>query len=66
MEKQKDTICWDCKHATNKYKICSWANEFKPVKGWNADKMYLLPCKTQSKKLIESYLVKSCPLFEKG
>ena len=30
----KPTLCWSCKRAVKNK--CSWAEDFKPVKGWLA------------------------------
>ena len=43
-----DTICWDCKHATGG---CRWADDHRPVKGWDAFRRE------------ESYIVRKCPEF---
>jgi len=44
----KSTLCWDCGNACGG---CSWSQELKPVKGWNA------------KKSGDSFTVKQCPKF---
>ena len=51
------SLCWDCSHATGG---CSWANELKPVHGWVADEI-----KYQPSKPYTTYLVRSCPLFDR-
>lgn len=50
--------CWSCKHATNKYLVCPWADRLKPVKGWKA-KRFALECGS-------SYEISECPLYEEG
>ena len=45
MTVQSHQICWDCKWATNpKESKCSWASEFRPVKGWTPTRSPLLLC----------------------
>ena len=64
---QRDTLCWFCKHATNKYGKCPWSGldannepKYQPVEGWDA-------VKVEMRGIPEgSYLVKSCPLYEEG
>jgi hypothetical protein len=52
-----DSLCWECIKA---YGECSWAKEFKPVKGWNAE-----PTKVKSKESnYNSYHVISCPEYQ--
>lgn len=62
-----ETLCWTCKNATNKYKNCSWCGldkqgniRWQPVEGWDAVLV--------KRRGITggTYLVKSCPLYEKG
>lgn len=53
-----NSICWKCKKATGGYD-CSWANEFLPVQGWDAEKTEL----KNYNGIIESYEVFKCPLF---
>lgn len=64
---QRDTLCWNCEHATNKSNVCSWCGldkdgniKWQPVEGWEAEKV--------SMRGIDegSYLVISCPLFKRG
>ena len=63
----RDTLCWNCEHATNKSNVCSWCGldkdgniKWQPVEGWEAEKV--------SMRGIDegSYLVISCPLFKRG
>ena len=51
MKNHEDSICWNCENACTKR--CSWADEFIPVDGWEAEY-----CEKYG-----SYSVKSCPLF---
>ncbi len=48
------SLCWKCSRATG---FCPWSREFEPVQGWDAVQTTV--------DGIESYEVKSCPLFEK-
>ena len=49
-DKCKETLCWNCKRACGANK-CTWAECFRPVAGWDAEKTEL------------GYLVKSCPQY---
>lgn len=55
----KSSICWDCAKACRK---CPWSKDFKPVPGWDATptKVYVVEGKYD-----DSFIVNSCPLFEK-
>ena len=53
------TICWMCANATGK---CSWSEDFIPVKCWTAE---LRKIKIKDDELIDSYIVKKCPMFER-
>lgn len=48
---REESICWECENACTKG--CSWADEFIPVDGWEAEYC----------EKYDSYSVKSCPLF---
>ena len=48
------TLCWDC---ANYAYGCSWSEELKPVKGWDA-----IPTKNQ---YFSSYIVRACPKFDR-
>lgn len=50
----KATLCWDC---ANYAYGCSWSEELKPVKGWDA-----IPTKNQ---YFSSYIVLACPKFDR-
>ena len=58
-----DTLCWDCKNATNNG--CEWSRSFKPVEGWNAVPSAILVGGAND-KYTDSYLVLECPKFERG
>ena len=55
--KMQQTLCWDCARATGG---CSWSNYLKPVKDWNA-----IEVKPTSNKPYSTYIVQTCPLFER-
>ena len=55
----RDSIFWDCKWATGKDGVCSWAAEFKEVEGWTALRRDLIYGTTPG----ISYRVIRCPLF---
>ena len=71
----KETICWTCKFCTgatlpnpnyknnnneNKFFICPWVTQYKPVLGWSATETKL---KVAPKQTIDSYLVHECPYY---
>lgn len=56
-------ICADCR---NPIGTCSWEKSFIPVPGWTAVKTKVLiasPSLRKNREYVESYDVKSCPLF---
>lgn len=60
-----ESKCWSCGNAVPNLITgagCSWSKEFKPVDGWKADRhiLYKNTCRE-----IESYHVKTCPLFRR-
>ena len=57
--KCRGTLCWRCAKNTG---LCSWSEDFTPVKGWRAIKQMI---KNASGELIESYHVIYCPKFER-
>lgn len=63
----KQTLCWKCKKAAGG-SDCPWANEFKPVEGWQAMPT-IVQMTTQTKQrealLQDSFRVHKCPLFER-
>lgn len=62
--KMPQTLCWKCQRSFDPEVRCSWAKEFKPVEGWEAEKRLQLVrgYKTKSYSL-ESYMVYKCPLY---
>jgi len=67
---KSQTLCWDCKHATDINK-CPWARDFTPVDGW-----WAVPHKTKYRleatpnlpirwREEDTYCVLMCPLFER-
>ena len=62
-----DTICWDCKKATDG-ELCSWAKDFTPVEGWGATPTQIHSAynPNEDEVGIPSYKVHKCPLFERG
>ena len=59
---QAKSLCWYCKHATNKYGACSWSARFKPVDGWESNLTKYL----YRDRVVDTYNVKKCPKFEEG
>lgn len=51
------SICRNCDKACGK---CSWSAIFMPVKGWDAEPTKI---NISGRRAIDSFLVKSCPLF---
>lgn len=62
---KKPTICWDCKRATSSKSGCIWVSDFKPVKGWEAERV-ILAKRSPHEKLVKTYRVIKCPLFIEG
>lgn len=54
------SLCLDCVTPPPE---CSWKHNFTPVHGWEAEKV---PYKCSDGKIYDSYIVKTCPLFELG
>lgn len=55
-----ETLCWKCRNA--KGNGCSWFRCFKPVKGWEAEKVIQYQnCKSKENQI--SYAVQKCPEF---
>ena len=52
------SLCWKCSRATG---FCSWSRDFEPVQGWDAVQTVI----KSSDGNVDSYEVKSCPLFER-
>lgn len=67
-KKNHPTKCWDCKKS-DASSNCPWANHFKPVPGWDAEPTMIYANVQHGKKSVKrecpSYIIKSCPLFEK-
>lgn len=55
------TLCWDCQKALGE---CSWSDNFQPVKGWDAVPTEIKTSVGNIVPTINSYYVRSCPLFE--
>ena len=55
----RSTLCWDCSKATGG---CRWADEFKPVRNWDARK---IERKDHSDRPMYTYLVLDCPEFDR-
>lgn len=55
------TLCWDCARAIGpRSNRCSWANDFEPVDGWEAE---FTVVHAGNAGETTSYLVRSCPEF---
>lgn len=53
--RKTEQLCWNCKHATNKYNACPWSDgTFREVPGWKA------------KRENDSFEILECPIFEEG
>lgn len=67
---KSQTLCWDCKHATDSDK-CPWASDFTPVEGWWAvrskARYYVSACGNTPVhwRVEDTYCVLMCPLFER-
>ena len=57
--KEQYNRCWTCKNACGG---CSWSRDFIPVKGWDAEKTYLI----SNGEHADSYYIKSCPEYKRG
>ena len=53
----QSTKCWECAKATG---FCSWSQEFKPIKNWNAVKTKHV---NNNGVPLETYLIIDCPEF---
>lgn len=58
-----DTLCWFCQRAANKGRVCSWADRFEPVEGWQAIEVIVRSQDGTIPKPLQSYKVIECPLF---
>ena len=57
-----DTLCVSCAHAGDRYGVCPWSREYKPVEGWSSIRRDI-PIHTG---LTESYFAIDCPKFVEG
>lgn len=66
-------LCWDCRKS-DASSDCPWANNFKPVPGWNATPVIRTFLNTTTvkgkvvrfrKELTHTFEIIDCPLFEK-
>lgn len=56
------SLCWRCANSTNSG--CSWSREFKPVRGWTAEKkIQQVQTRANVKRPVISYRVFDCPQF---
>lgn len=53
----RESLCWKCSRATGG---CPWSRYFRVVKGWDAVPTII----ENDHGNIESFLVKSCPLYD--
>lgn len=67
----ESTICWSCKRACGG---CAWSKKFEPVEGWNAEETLVKNWKYWKRRdgvkmskpeYTKSYVVKSCPLYQR-
>lgn len=63
---KNETLCWECRHATNPEGVCPWSRSFIPVPGWDAKPHTLYVSARYQKHQIKSFLVRQCPLYEEG
>lgn len=61
------SLCWDCRRAAGPMSNrCSWAIDFTPVDGWDAEKTLVYSTSDSGNPIyINSYHVYNCPLFLK-
>jgi len=59
-----DSLCWECRHATNPEGKCPWSAGFQAVPGWAADRQMMRI--GVSGEAVETYRIRVCPLFEEG
>lgn len=58
---KQPTLCWDCSRAVGpRSHRCSWANDFKPVDGWEAEFTIVHAGNAGD---TTSYFVHKCPEF---
>lgn len=64
MRMKEESICFNCKHSTsNKDVVCPWANDFKPVEGWEVAEGVKI--NYQDGRAETTVRVCSCPLYER-
>lgn len=67
----KPTLCWWCQNAVPSAERghgCSWSRAAQPVPGWTAERRDVLmqgAGKRNARRVVESYLVTACPLFQR-
>lgn len=60
---KEPTLCWTCRRTS--YGLCPWFTDFTPVPGWTAEETKIqVTRKTGYCKVIDSYNVQSCPMYE--
>lgn len=59
---KRETLCWKCQKAVLG---CSWARNYKPIPGWEAEKTKIRNNPYVPEIWIESYCVIKCPEYEK-
>lgn len=64
--RQSETLCWKCIHSVpdTRGHGCPWSLRFEPVDGWDAEPASYPSNRTNKRVMIQSYEVRSCPLFE--
>lgn len=65
--KNEGSLCWKCVKAQGGFN-CPWVDE-KPsgsvtIEGWKAEPKVITKCNNMGQ--FTTYIVKKCPLFEKG
>lgn len=66
-QRKKHTLCWDCRNAVpGENRGCAWSEDGEPVDGWDAEPTRVGEWYSGQKHTRESYIVRSCPRFEKG
>lgn len=56
----KSTLCWSCQRSYKPALKCSWARNYIPVKGWEAE---YKPIHYYHYGDLDSYCVMDCPLY---
>lgn len=61
------TLCWDCRNAVpGEDKGCAWSEDGEPVEGWDAEQTTVGEWYAGQKCTRVSYIVRKCPMFERG